>query len=64
MHNLKTCLYCGRDTEIEEWMCEFDFVKLGSYQKNRGGLNDISTNQRMLKKTENKYIDITYKFRE
>ena len=22
-HNLKTCLYCGRDTDVEEWMSNF-----------------------------------------
>ena len=27
----RTCLYSGRDTVIEEWMNQFDYVKLGSY---------------------------------
>lgn len=22
-HNLKTCLYCGRDNDVEEWMSNF-----------------------------------------
>ena len=63
-HNLKTCLYCGRDTSIEEWMSIFDFVKLGSYQEDCGGLNNKTTNQKLLQKTKNEYIDITYKFWE
>ena len=60
--NLKTCLYCGRDTNVEGWMSIFDFVKLGSYQENCGGLNNKSTNQKLLEKVKNEYIDITYKF--
>ena len=61
-YNLKTCLYCGRDTDIEEWMNIFDFVKLGSYREDLGGLDSPSTNQRFLEKTKGKYTDITYKF--
>lgn len=63
-YNLKTCLYCGRDIEVEEWMKIFDFVKLGSYQEDCGGLNDKTTNQKFLEKTKNEYINITYKFWE
>lgn len=47
---------------IQEWMNIFDFVKLGSYQENCGGLNEKTTNQKLLQKNKNKYIDITYKF--
>lgn len=63
-YNLKTCLYCGRDTYIEEWMNGFDFVKLGSYQENCGGLDEKTTNQRLLEKTKSGFIEITYKFWE
>ena len=60
---LKSCLYCGRDTELEPWMNVFDYVKLGSYQNDRGGLEISSTNQVMLKKAESgEYQDITYLF--
>lgn len=61
-YNLKTCLYCGRDTDVEEWMKIFDFVKLGSYQEKLGDLSVKTTNQRFLEKTKDKYVDITYKF--
>ena len=61
-HNLKTCLYCGRDTDVEEWMKIFDFVKLGSYQENNGNLKDKNTNQKFLEKTKNGYINVNYKF--
>ena len=60
---LKTCLYCGRDTIIESWMEIFDYVKIGSFQKSRGGLDSPTTNQKMLEKTAYEYSDITYKFR-
>ena len=61
-HNLQTCLYCGRDTDVEEWMSIFDFVKLGSYQEKLGGLNCETTNQKLLEKVEDKYKDITCEF--
>ena len=61
-HNLKTCLYCGRDTNIEKWMHIFDFIKLGSYKEKYGCLSCRTTNQKLLEKTKNEYIDITYKF--
>ena len=60
--NLKTCLYCGRDTVIEEWMYCFDYIKLGSYKKELGAIDNPATNQRMFKKQNNIYIDITHRF--
>ena len=60
---LKTCLYCGRDTIIESWMEIFDYVKLGSFQKNLGGLDSHTTNQKMFEKAAYGYVDITCKFR-
>ena len=64
LQGLKTCLYCGRDTVIESWMEIFDYIKLGGFQKNRGGLDSPTTNQRMFEKAAHGYVDITYKFRE
>ena len=61
-YGLKTCLYSGRDTEIEFWMCDFDYIKLGSFMPDKGALYEQTTNQRMYKKTENGYEDITFKF--
>ena len=61
---LKTGLYCGRDAIIEPWMERFDYLKLGSYQPNFGPLDAPSTNQRMYRKSENGYIDITSMFWE
>lgn len=75
--NLKTALYTGKDlnTAIKEYGDFFgflDYLKVGSYISNLGGLNSKTTNQRLysleLVKTENKsvtyeivYTDITYK---
>lgn len=58
----RTCLYSGRDINIEPWMFEFDYIKLGSYQEQLGALSSPKTNQRMYKKTTTSYLDITYKF--
>ena len=57
------CLYSGRDVEIEEWMKDFDYVKIGSYQKDKGALCERTTNQHMWKRMNNgSYEDITYQF--
>lgn len=50
---LKTALYSGRDVEIEEWMNIFDYIKLGSYIKERGGLTCRTTNQVLYKVSVN-----------
>lgn len=60
--NLKTALYSGRDCDIEEWMNIFDYIKLGSFQEDRGSLNSKYTNQILYKKIDNYYKDITNLF--
>ena len=59
---LKSCLYSGSNTSVEDWMKTFDYIKLGAYDSSRGGLSAQTTNQMMLQKDGNSYIDITYKF--
>lgn len=59
---LKTCLYSGRDVDIEPWMHIFDYLKLGSYQPSRGPLSSPSTNQRMFRKEGDVFWDITSLF--
>ena len=60
---LKTCLYSGRDIEIEAWMTMFDYIKLGSYQEDKGGLESLRTNQVMWKKnSQGAYENITALF--
>jgi anaerobic ribonucleoside-triphosphate reductase activating protein len=64
-YKLKTALYSGLD-DIENISSnlkkELDFIKIGSYNKDMGGLNDPKTNQKMFEITNNKFNDITYKF--
>lgn len=60
--NMKTCLYSGRDTYIEGWMQKFDYIKLGRFNSQYGPLNARTTNQRMFKKTQGRYTDITHQF--
>jgi len=59
---LRTCLYPGRDTYIEEWMKTFDYIKTGAFDIKRGGLTEKSTNQLMFQKSGGNYINITSKF--
>lgn len=61
-YGLKSCLYSGRDTEIELWMQNFDYIKIGSFISDKGALYEPTTNQRMYKKTGNIYEDITFRF--
>lgn len=68
---LKTCLYTGSDhlSQIDnELLRHLDYIKFGSWQKDRGPLSDKNTNQRMfkLRDEENRpaVIDITYKFQK
>ena len=59
----KTCLYSGRNVNIEEWMKIFDYVKAGSFQKDLGGLDSPTTNQMFYKKcTNGTYQNITSDF--
>ena len=59
-YNLKTCLYTGAD-EIEfPYLFELlDYIKIGHYDKNLGGLNSKTTNQRFYKVENCNLIDIT-----
>lgn len=63
-YGFKTCLYCGRDCQIEDWQTCFDYIKIGSYNKILGDLSYPTTNQKLFKKIDDKYIDITYLFWE
>lgn len=59
---IKTCIYCGRNIDIENWMYIFDYVKIGAYIESKGPLTNRNTNQRMFYKVGNSYIDISYWF--
>ena len=48
----------GRDTVIEEWMREFDYIKIGAYKERLGPLYSKSTNQRLYKKNKHRHMKI------
>ena len=65
--NYKTCLYTGY--ELNEHLKAFalkylDYLKVGAFDKNKGGLNSPTTNQKMFKINKNDLKDITYKFQK
>ena len=60
---IKTALYSGRMIlypciELKNW----DFIKIGPYIEERGGLSSKTTNQRFFRVDGEKLIDETYKF--
>jgi len=57
----KTAIYVGLDS-ISDWMLNFDYVKIGHFDESLGGLDKPSTNQKMYQITDDKFVDITYKF--
>lgn len=64
-YNLKTAIYSGSDSErtlniLKKF--DFDYIKIGSYQDELGGLDKKTTNQRMYKKENSEYVDITKVF--
>lgn len=62
---LKVTWYSGKQELSKDINLKwFDFVKLGPYIEELGPLNSKTTNQRFYKVSNNKLIDITYKFRE
>lgn len=70
-HNtkLKVCWYSGRYLGNKVNYNYFDYIKVGPYEEDKGGLDKTTTNQRFYKikheSRENSYTvfdDITYKF--
>ena len=62
--NYKTAWYSGSDTLPKASMINvLDYIKVGSYNQNLGGLSSENTNQRFYKKEKHELIDITYVFK-
>lgn len=66
IYNKKVCIYSGEDT-LDKFkgliLCEYlDYIKIGRYNKNLGGLNCKTTNQKMYEIRNNGLWDITWKF--
>lgn len=59
--NLKIALYCGDDNPSNVLWLLADYIKIGHYDKECGGLSDPNTNQRMYKLYSTWY-DITDMF--
>ena len=66
---IKTAWYCGLDIipkDKEEILDYLDYVKIGHFDLNLGGLDSPDTNQKLYKVNHtqegNELIDITYKF--
>ena len=57
-YGIETAIYSGRDEVEDDYFDHFDFVKVGSWQSEKGPLNKETTNQRLYYHGE----DITYKF--
>ncbi len=62
---IATAWYSGRDvisSEID--ICNFDYIKIGSYQSAKGALDSPTTNQRLYHINESgELLDITYRMR-
>lgn len=57
----KTCVYLGCNY-IPPKLHEVDYLKIGSYKKELGGLDHPTTNQRFYKNINGQYKDITKVF--
>lgn len=60
--NLKSAMYSGNDifdTDVSQYL---DYYKVGSWQQEKGPLNCEYTNQKLYKKINNQWIDITHLF--
>lgn len=65
MYSLKVGWYSGRDEIPDSINLEnFDYIKIGSYNKDLGGLSDSTTNQKLFKVKNNKLINITKKLQK
>lgn len=63
-YNLKVALYSGLDDDLSllPLYKTFDYIKVGHYDQNLGGLDKKTTNQKMYQRINNTWENITYKF--
>ena len=60
---LKTGWYSGKDKLPKTCsLHNFNYIKLGGYRQNLGGLNSQTTNQRFYRIEENRMVDISHRF--
>lgn len=60
---LKVCLYTGKDI-VPDNIYNLDYIKIGHYSKDFGGLDSPTTNQKFYRVKNQEYIDLTFKFRK
>lgn len=59
-YNLRTGWYSGEDSvSLGQFVGYFDYIKLGSYKKEFGGLSERTTNQRLYRLYSGSIEDIT-----
>lgn len=67
-YNLKICIYSGNNSGVifSDFIVNrlIDYLKIGSYQKELGGLDKKTTNQKMYRIKKDSIEDITYKFQK
>ena len=66
-YGLKTCLYTGLDEMgilLPNILDSLDYIKVGRYIEELGGLDSDKTNQRFYKKENSTFNDITYIFKK
>ena len=64
LRGYKTALYSGAESIPEHLWKYFDYVKIGPYKQELGGLDSKITNQRMYKNISGKWEDVTKWFWE
>ncbi len=62
--SLKTAWYSGKSELYKNAHQYFDYIKLGKYIEELGGLNSLATNQRLYKISQGIPTDITSVFRQ
>jgi len=63
-HSLKTCIYSGSDDINKFNLSLFDYIKIGHFDINLGGLDHKNTNQVFYKIESGNLKDITYLFQQ
>jgi anaerobic ribonucleoside-triphosphate reductase activating protein len=62
--NIKTAWYSGNQYLFDEYSANsFDYIKLGEYIERLGGLNSVTTNQRLYRVVNGGMVDITACFK-
>ena len=58
--NLLVALYSGSNFIDKDYVCIFDYIKIGEYIAELGGLECKGTNQKLYKVKDNNLVDITH----